>query len=136
SPARILTPMVKSVYGRRKRVSTSKPMFTPDRASSSAMMFPMIRLKISVTCLCTMLLAVGCGKPTGGAAISHIESLIAANQLQSALEAIEARHKQEPADVSCLRLRVFVLLKAAQPADALLALSALPADDPVLAKAL
>src|SRR5204862_774810 len=100
------------------------------------MMVPMLRLKISVTCLCTMLFAVGCGKPTGGAATSDIESLIAANQLQSALEAIEARHKQEPADVSCLRLRVFVLLKAAQPADALLALSALPADDPVLVQAL
>src|ERR1044071_8117844 len=131
SPARILTPMVGSVYGRRKRVSTPKPMFTLDHAASSAMMFSM---KSIVAGACALLFAVGCGQQTGDATTRRIESFIAANQLRSALEAIESRHKQEPSDLSCLRLRVLVLLKAAQPADALLALNALPASDPVLSQ--
>src|ERR1044071_169049 len=110
SPARILTPMVESVYGRRKRVSTPKPMFTLDHATSSAMMFSMKSivagagaLLLAVGCghqiggvACGVLFRVGCGQRTGDATPRRIESFIAANQLRSALEANESRHKQEP----------------------------------------
>jgi HEAT repeat protein len=80
--------------------------------------------------------AAGCSRSPRQAAVDSIDDLLKQNRLSSALEHTEASLQQYPGDVDFLRLRGLILLKAERFDQARAALSSLPADDPIMTKAL
>jgi HEAT repeat protein len=78
----------------------------------------------------------GCDRSPKHAARVAIEDLIKQNQLPKASAQVESSLKSYPNDADFLRLRVLILLKAERWDQAISALRALPANDPVLTEAL